>query len=226
MRKIISIALLFPTKEALIVSILLGLMSPNIRAQEVDNLIPVDTQSTVDISTSIENEIPSINITLPEVYSRWNPSSLEQEEDCLAKNIYFESWQEPKDGQIAVGLVTLNRLIEGQWKNSICDIVYQKGKTRIRGRIKTVAQFSWTTKSYSKHQPKNKHAYEQCLEIAKMLLANGSVYNIPDITQGSTYYHAIYVHRLDSGWKELDKVMRIGLHIFFREKQTFIVTNE
>jgi len=189
------------------------ILSMGVKAQENEDPIIIENPDV-----TIEVETPQIDIQLPEVYSRWNPNSMSREEECLAKNIYFESWKEPEQGQIAVGLVTINRLIKGGWKNSICDVVYQKGRIHRKGRIKTVAQFSWTTTWYSKHQPKNEEAYKRCIEIAKMLLANDSLFNISDFTEGATYYHAIYVHHLDKGWKHLQKITRIGLHVFFREK--------
>ena len=46
--------------------------------------------------------------------------------DCLAENIYFEAGHESKDGQIAVALVTLNRLASGNYGSDVCDDVKQK----------------------------------------------------------------------------------------------------
>jgi len=44
---------------------------------------------------------------------------------CLATNIYFEARNEPFAGQFAVALVTLNRVNDTAFPNTICDVVYQ-----------------------------------------------------------------------------------------------------
>ena len=54
---------------------------------------------------------------------------------CLAENIYFEAGHEPIEGKIAVAHVTFNRVLAGNYADSICDVVYQK--------TKSTCQFSW-----------------------------------------------------------------------------------
>ena len=48
---------------------------------------------------------------------------------CLAKNIYFESRNQPKLGQIAVAQVTMNRVNSPKFPNSVCGVVQQGGET-------------------------------------------------------------------------------------------------
>ena len=74
----------------------------------------------------------------------WNPSAEEhaKEIDCLAKNIYFEARNENIDGKLAVGLVTINRVLDPEFPETICDVVWQK--RRHPNTKKWVAQFSWT----------------------------------------------------------------------------------
>ena len=56
--------------------------------------------------------------------------------DCLAKNIYFESRNQPWVGKIAVAQVTLNRVESMLFPSKICDVVKQiKAPQR--------CQFSW-----------------------------------------------------------------------------------
>ena len=45
--------------------------------------------------------------------------------ECLAKNIYFEARNEPFAGQFAVALVTLNRVSDTAFPNTICEVVQQ-----------------------------------------------------------------------------------------------------
>lgn len=56
----------------------------------------------------------------------------ETEFECLVKNVYYEARGEPFKGQLAVALVTLNRVNSRLYPNTICEVVYQK------------YQFSWT----------------------------------------------------------------------------------
>ena len=53
---------------------------------------------------------------------------------CLAKNIYHEARGEPEAAWFAVGFVTMNRVYDKRWPDSVCKVVYQPG------------QFIWTNK--------------------------------------------------------------------------------
>ena len=55
---------------------------------------------------------------------------------CLAQNIYFESGNQPLAGRVAVAQVTINRVEDKQFPNSICGVVYQaKIGTNWRGEL-------------------------------------------------------------------------------------------
>jgi len=51
--------------------------------------------------------------------------------ECLAKNIYFEARNQPYEGQLAVALVTMNRVYNSKFPDTVCEVVYQP------------KQFSW-----------------------------------------------------------------------------------
>ena len=56
---------------------------------------------------------------------------------CLAKNIYFEAGTESMLGKMAVAQVTINRVKNGYWGDTICDVVNAKKvlvKMIIKGR--------------------------------------------------------------------------------------------
>lgn len=124
--------------------------------------------------------------------------------DCLATNIYREAGYEPKEGQIAVAMVTLNRVQSGNYANSVCDVVHQRtGKTY---------QFSWVG---LKNLPAmNANVYKNILELATLIYMNQSA--MKDPTHGATYYHATYVR---PGWNHLERVNQIGQHIFYRSNK-------
>lgn len=47
---------------------------------------------------------------------------------CLATNIYFEARGEPEAGQFMVGFVTMNRVYDKRFPNTVCGVVYQPGQ--------------------------------------------------------------------------------------------------
>ena len=51
-------------------------------------------------------------------YTQLTPEARTQV-DCLAENIYYEAGYEPRDGQIAVAMVTLNRVQDPQFPKDI-----------------------------------------------------------------------------------------------------------
>jgi hypothetical protein len=63
---------------------------------------------------------------------------LTSELDCLASNVYWEARAEPRLGQIAVAAVTLNRVADPGFPDTVCGVVRQ-GEERGRDRC----QFSW-----------------------------------------------------------------------------------
>ena len=53
------------------------------------------------------------------------PAQAEKAEDsieCLAQNIYFEARSQSLAGQMAVGLVTRNRVLDKRFPNSFCEL--------------------------------------------------------------------------------------------------------
>lgn len=124
--------------------------------------------------------------------------------DCLATNIYREAAHEPREGWLAVGMVTMNRLESGNYANSVCDVVYQK--------TGNIYQFSWVG---MKGLPAmNMNIYQNIQELATIIYMNHT--KMIDPTQGSTYYHATYVN---PGWRGLEKTRQIGQHIFYRSQR-------
>lgn len=134
---------------------------------------------------------------------------------CLAENIYFEAAHEPLDGKKAVAFVTINRVQSGNYASSICDVVYQKtGGT---------CQFSWYCDSRITNKRltvKQTELYNDIRELAMDIIVNFERFD--DVTNGATYYHADYVN---PGWK-LDKVDKIGRHIFYKRKGDKIDRNK
>ena len=65
-----------------------------------------------------------------------------QQVECLAQNVYYEAGYESTKGQIAVALVTLNRVYSGLYPRSICGTMTQK--------VEETCQFSWWCDDYKR----------------------------------------------------------------------------
>lgn len=119
------------------------------------------------------------------------------EAECLALNIFHEARGESLKGQVAVAMVTLNRVKSGKYPNTICAVVYQK------------AQFSWTLGK--RKRVKDWKAYNTVLALTHNIL-RGKIKH--DITKGATFYHTKQVKPY---WSyDMKKVVVIGQHIFYR----------
>lgn len=146
--------------------------------------------------------------------SNWKYQSFKEEVRCLAENIYFEANNQQQKGQIAVALVTLNRVKSDYYPNSICDVVWQKKqnpKTK-----KMVAQFSWTMDG-KPDIPVSKNQWRQAVRIAEAILAERTLTSFYDFTHGSTHYHANYVSPF---WtKHFTHTVALGDHVFYRDEK-------
>lgn len=131
--------------------------------------------------------------------------------NCMALNIYHEARSESQIGQFAVAYVTLNRVLDSRYPNSICDVVYQANRDSA-GRIKMhQCQFSWYCDGKS-DKARDKQKWVQSIINANFVMNNYSIKNDP--TNGSTMYHAVYVN--PSWSKDYQHTVRIGLHLFYK----------
>ena len=148
--------------------------------------------------------------------------------ECMARNIYFESNNQSKAGQIAVARVVMNRLQDTRFPNTVCEVI-QEGpmreswKTRkdpdlaqadrIYYPVKNRCQFSWYCdgKADDIPQSNDNHAWRLAQEIAFNIL----VFNkYSGLVEGATHYHADYV---DPEWsKTITLITKIDDHIFYR----------
>lgn len=116
---------------------------------------------------------------------------LPTEFNCLAENVYYEARNQPIEGQLAVAAVTLNRVEDERWPDTICEVVEQK------------SQFSWVGNVSEK--PKGV-AWRTARMVALQTL-------ISDDRLEATHFHATYVSPRWANKKK--KVTKIGKHIFY-----------
>lgn len=125
------------------------------------------------------------------------PSNAEDTEiNCLIRNVYYEARGESVKGQLAVALVTLNRVDSKVYPASICDVVYQK------------YQFSWT--KLPKLSKINPAAWVRAEKSAKLAYSNRNILG----SFKATHFHS---NKVLPGWN-LNKVATIGNHIFYKDK--------
>lgn len=156
-------------------------------------------------------------ITSPVTVENTESSQFLKEIDCLATNIYFEARNQGVAGQVAVGAVTLNRVWDRRFPNTICEVVYQAELSRwyleVKGRevpLRNRCQFSW----YCDGKPdviENEVVYQNIFRLAELMVNSNSII---DITEGATHYHADYV--APSWAKSKIKTTEIEDHIFYR----------
>ena len=150
----------------------------------------------------IENDI-SVAIEIETEY--------QQQLSCLSLNIYHEARSESKLGQEAVGLVTMNRVYDGRYPDTVCDVVYQS-HVDSKGRPKrNRCQFSW----YCDGKSDKIHdivAYNEIEELSASILESYGIER--DITDGAVMYHASYVKPY---WaSSYIKTSRVDSHIFYK----------
>jgi spore germination cell wall hydrolase CwlJ-like protein len=133
--------------------------------------------------------------------------------DCLAQNIYFESRSESQADQIAVGQVVLNRVKSSKYPNNVCGVIRQ-GPTynwTENFPVRHKCQFSWYCDGKS-DKIRDISAWRHAKAIAGVLLSMPDM--VPNVVEDATHYHAHYVK---PHWaSKLEKVTRIDGHIFYR----------
>ena len=151
-----------------------------------------------------------------------------KDEFCLAQNIFFEAGIDTMKGMYAVADVTLNRVENSRYPNSICEVVYQSvmrenwktkqypdlsDEDRIYEPVRNKCQFSWFCDGKTDVVPIDSANWKKAKEVAFNILYSNTERGI---TEGSTHYHATYVV---PNWIEdrgMKRIGRIGLHIFYR----------
>lgn len=167
------------------------------------NITVASTKETKNESIKFYEPIEEKKVKHQEVVSH---QFSDEEIYWMVKNVYFEARNEPESGQIAVIMVTMNRVLNPNYPNTIKEVVTQRNR---RG-----CQFSW----YCDGKPdvmREKQTYE---EIKELVLTVLPVYSrIEDVTNGAIFYHATYV---SPHWKRhVQKTVKIGRHIFYKHRE-------
>ena len=162
-------------------------------------------------NTTLDNN----DVFTQKYYQQYIKSDREKQHECLAKNIYFEARTEPFAGQFAVALVTLNRVNDSAFPDTICKVVYQGIHTADGFPKRDRCQFSWYCDGNS-DEVRNQRAWEVVQKTANLAMLQYSSIKAEglDYTEGARFYHTFEVNPRWS--KVYPKVGRIGDHIFYR----------
>ena len=130
------------------------------------------------------------------VYEHQDAEALDEETDCLARAVYWESKGEPLAGQLAVADVIINRAQSGRFASTLCGVVRQP------------SQFSFVHGGYIPPAPQGSAQWHTAVAIARIARENLA----EDAAPQALFFHARYVH---PGWR-LTRVAALGNHVFYR----------
>ena len=163
----------------------------------------------------------------------------EKDEDCLARNIFYEAANEPEEGKVAVGMVTINRVKDGRFANTICGVVNQRtvfvrhreiAKTEMVqkgwfGRPETVVkkelvvqsvpvcQFSWAC-AFVRIPKVTDERWEDAKRIAHSLI-NEEYPQWEAKYENAMYFHAAGIRPIWASAKP--RLGRVGGHVFYAD---------
>jgi spore germination cell wall hydrolase CwlJ-like protein len=190
--------------SAVAATILLALGGSSGALAQVQSTFPVVRQAiatqmpaiaTVPVAVAPTYRPASLS-QLVEVHSAGAP--LNQEQECVATAVYFESQGESLEGQLAVAQVVLNRAASGQYPASLCAVVKQK------------AQFSFVRNGRFPRVDTACESWRKAQAITRIATQRLT----STVPTSVLWYHANYVA---PKWRlNLKKVDKIGAHIFYR----------
>ena len=120
----------------------------------------------------------------------------DEELNCLAIGVYYESKGEPLAGQLAVADVILNRTTSGRFPTSVCGVLTQRG------------QFSFVKGGRLPDVDTSRPAWKTAVAIAR--IAAQDLWDSP--AEGALFFHA---RRVSPKWNHT-RVASLGNHVFYR----------
>ena len=193
--------------SAFAAALILGLGNSSAALAQVQARLPVVnavlttplTQPTVPTNILTRPAAKAAPLPLPAlVQAQGSNPALDEQGQCLATAVYFESMGESLEGQLAVADVVINRAESGRYPASWSAAVKQK------------AQFSFVRNGNFPRIDTASEAWRKAKAIA-VIAANNLANAVPDDV---LWYHADYVS--PSWGRRLSKVEKIGAHIFYR----------
>lgn len=121
-----------------------------------------------------------------------------REATCLQKNIYFEARNQGRRGMRAVAGVTMNRVDDPRFPDTVCGVVYQR------------RQFSWANNG--DREPRLHNSIEIQAWATAGEIAEKALLGILDHEVGQAQY--FHTTSINPGWRGITEVITINDHIF------------
>lgn len=175
-----------------------GPQEPATLSQDVDFSTPVATHAVAPIPPGFERGEIGEQRPLRSLVADYEDADVSGAElECLASAIYFESKGEPLEGQLAVAEVILNRVESGEFADTICGVVKQRG------------QFSFVRGGHIPAVPRGSVAWRRAVAIAQIARQDLA----DSVGPKAMFFHATHVR---PSWRGLTRVASVGNHIFYR----------
>ena len=137
--------------------------------------------------------------------------SHDQQVRALALNIYHEARNQGHDGMLMVAEVTINRVKNSNFPNTICGVVYQGRKDQSGNMLPNRCQFSWYCDGKS-DRAINQTVWNDAVDIAEGILSG----DVDLLNIGATHYlNPNTVSRMPKWTKKYELVGTWGDHRFY-----------
>ena len=169
------------------------------------------TVTTEDIVDSIEQSKQDLKLKQELIAQLEREDVWMKQISCLARNVYYEARGESLEGQKAVALVTLNRVENSMFPDTICGVVNER-KT-VKGRTK--CQFSWRCESHTNPKKAVRQSHES-YQAALSAILEYETLTTTLVTKDTLFFHAKHVRPF---WRKVkQRLTRIDNHIFYDQK--------
>ena len=169
------------------------------------------TVTTEDIVDSIEQSKQDLKLKQELIAQLEREDVWMKQISCLARNVYYEARGESLEGQKAVALVTLNRVENSMFPDTICGVVNERKV--VKGRTK--CQFSWRCESHTNPRKAVRQSHES-YQAALTAILEYETLTTTLITKDTLFFHAKHVRPF---WRKVkQRLTRIDNHIFYDQK--------
>jgi len=169
------------------------------------------TVTTEDIVDSIEQSKQELKLKQELIAQLEREDVWMKQISCLARNVYYEARGESIEGQKAVALVTLNRVENSMFPDTICGVVNERKV--VKGRTK--CQFSWRCESHTNPKKAVRQSHES-YQAALTAILEYETLTTTLVTKDTLFFHAKHVRPF---WRKVkQRLTRIDNHIFYDQK--------
>ena len=186
--------------SALVSGLALGPVTDAVSAEPGHDILTsiVTPSSTIEIAQPALEAVPVEPIAPEAAETTTAPlgSISTTDLECMAKVIDHEAGNQPREGQLAVAHVMINRVKSGRFPNSLCGVAYQ------RNQFSFISQYQVRPGSLR---------WANALDVARAALSGEA----QDTSKGALFFHARRI-RPNSFFQTRTRVTALEDHIFYR----------